>query len=147
VLTTTLIKEKYKNMRNASKTLTSFLILALALTVVGTSALAFPGGAPPAATSAPATSAPAAPTITKGTVVETMDSGGYTYLCIESGGQKKWAAIPQSPIKVGQQVELRPGMEMKQFTSKTLKRTFDTIVFSGGLAAAPASAAAPAAGK
>jgi hypothetical protein len=146
VLTTTLIKEKYKNMRNASKTLTSFLILALALTVVGTSALAFPGGAPSAAPSA-TTSAPAAPTITKGTVVETMDSGGYTYLCIESGGQKKWAAIPQSQVKVGQQVELRPGMEMKQFTSKTLKRTFDTIVFSGGLAAAPASAAAPAAGK
>jgi hypothetical protein len=131
-------------MRNASKTLTSFLILAL--TVVSTSALAFPGAGAGATPSA-ATAAPAAPTITKGTVVETMDSGGYTYLCIESGGQKKWAAIPQSPVKVGQQVELRPGMEMKQFTSKTLKRTFDTIVFSGGLAAAPASTAAPTAGK
>ena len=133
-------------MRNASKTLTSFLILALALTVVSTSALAFPGAGAGAAPSA-APSAPAAPAALKGTVVETMDSGGYTYLHIDSGGQKKWAAIPQSQVKVGQQVELRPGMEMKQFTSKTLKRTFDTIVFSGGLAAAPASAAAPAAGK
>lgn len=133
-------------MRNASKTLTSFLILALSLTVVGTSAQAFPGAGPAAAPSA-ATSPPAAPTITKGTVVETMDSGGYTYLCIESGGQKKWAAIPQSQVKVGQQVELRPGMEMKQFTSKTLKRTFETIVFSGGLAASPSSVAAPAPGK
>jgi hypothetical protein len=129
-------------MRNAFKTLTAFMLLALALTVAGTSALAFPGGAPPAAMSAPA-----APAVTKGTVVETMDSGGYTYLCIESGGQKKWAAIPKAEVKVGQQVELRPGMVMQQFTSKTLKRTFDTIIFSGGLAAAPAAPAAPAAGK
>jgi hypothetical protein len=133
-------------MRNASKTLTSFLILALALTVVGTSALAFPGAGAGAAPSA-ATSTPAAPAITKGTVVQTMDSGGYTYLCVESGGQKKWAAIPKSQVKVGQQVELLPGMEMKQFTSKTLKRTFDTIVFSGGLVVAPAPSAAPASGK
>jgi hypothetical protein len=144
VLKTTLIKENLKNMRNAFKTLTPLLILALALIVASTSALAFPGGAPASAPSA-APSAPAAPTTIKGTVVETMDSGGYTYLCVESGGQKKWAAIRQSPVKVGQQVELLPGMEMKKFTSKTLKRTFDSIVFSQGLAAAPA--AAPVSGK
>jgi len=129
-------------MQNSLKTLASTLVLALSLALVGTVAFAFPGGAPSAA---PANTA--AQVTTKGTVVETMDSGGYTYLCIENGGQKKWAAIPQSQVKVGQQVELRPGMEMKQFTSKTLKRTFDTIVFSSGLAAAPAAAAAPSQAK
>jgi hypothetical protein len=133
-------------MRNAFKTMPSFLILALTLTMASTAALAFPGGAPSAAPSA-ATSTPAAPSTIKGTVVETMDSGGYTYLCVENNGQKKWGAIRQSQVKVGQQVELLPGMEMKKFTSKTLKRTFESIVFSQGLAAAPAPAAAPASGK
>lgn len=114
------------------KNLTSFLILSLLLTVASTAALAFPGGAPSGA--APAAQAnPAAP---KGTVVETMNSGGYTYLQIENGGQKLWAAVPQTEVKVGQKVELSPGMTMQQFTSKTLGRTFDSIYFCQGVVSA-----------
>jgi hypothetical protein len=69
-----------------------------------------------------------------GKVVETMDSGGYTYLCLERDGAKIWAAVPKTEVKVGQQVVLRGGMVMQNFTSKTLNRTFDSILFASGLA-------------
>ncbi len=68
-----------------------------------------------------------------GKVVETMNSGGYTYVLLENNGKKTWVAAPQTTIKVGQQVTYQPGGEMKNFTSKTLNRTFDSIIFSGGL--------------
>lgn len=73
-----------------------------------------------------------APTLS-GKVVETMDSGGYTYACIEKSGKKTWVAVPQTKIKKGQTLTFQPGMEMTNFESKTLKRKFDRIVFSGGL--------------
>jgi hypothetical protein len=68
-----------------------------------------------------------------GKVVETMNSGGYTYVSLENNGQKTWVAVPQTQVKVGQQVACQPGMEMKNFTSKTLNRTFASIFFSGGV--------------
>lgn len=71
--------------------------------------------------------------ITSGKVIETMDSGGYTYLQIEDKGQKAWFAIPGAKVKKGDKVTLQPGMPMQNFESKSLKRTFDVIYFSGGL--------------
>jgi hypothetical protein len=68
-----------------------------------------------------------------GKVVETMSSGGYTYVSIENGGKRTWVAMPQTTVTVGQQVTCKPGMEMKNFTSKTLNRTFASIIFSDGL--------------
>ncbi len=68
-----------------------------------------------------------------GKVVETMNSGGYTYVCLEKNGQKTWVAMPQTKVAVGQEVTCKPGMVMPNFTSKTLNRTFDSIVFSEGL--------------
>ncbi len=68
-----------------------------------------------------------------GKVVETMNSGGYTYVLIENSGTKTWVAGPQTTVKVGQQVTCQPGGEMKNFTSKTLHRTFESIIFSGGI--------------
>jgi len=71
-----------------------------------------------------------------GKVLETMDSGGYTYMQVDTGDSKPWVAIPQSQIKVGQEVTYQPGMVMNNFASKTLNRTFDSIVFSSGLVGA-----------
>jgi len=68
-----------------------------------------------------------------GKVVETMNSGGYTYVSLENNGKKTWIALPDTKVKVGQQLTCQPGMEMKNFTSKTLNRTFDSIIFSGGI--------------
>ncbi len=82
------------------------------------------------------TTAPGTGGTLKGTILETMDSGGYTYLQIDTGLNKPWVAIPQSAVKVGEQVNCQPGMVMKNFSSKTLNKTFDTIVFSSGLTGA-----------
>lgn len=68
-----------------------------------------------------------------GKVVETMDAAGYTYVALDQNGKKLWVALPQSKVKVGQQVTCQPGMVMTNFTSKTLNRTFDQIIFSGGI--------------
>jgi len=68
-----------------------------------------------------------------GKVVETLNSGGYTYVNIEKDGNKTWVAIPQTKISVGQEMSFKPGSVMNNFTSKSLNRTFDTIIFSGGV--------------
>lgn len=73
-------------------------------------------------------------TILSGKVVETMNSGGYTYICLEKDGQKTWAAILETKVSVGQDMVLQPGYEMFNFSSKTLNRTFDKIIFSTGVA-------------
>ena len=64
-----------------------------------------------------------------GTVLETMDGGGYTYVKADIGGQQVWAAGPQVAVKVGDQVSIAGGMEMRGFESKTLNRTFDSVYF------------------
>jgi len=69
-----------------------------------------------------------------GMVIETIDSSGYTYMLIDSGAGKKWVAIPESKVTEGEKVTYKDGMVMKDFSSKTLNRTFDSIIFSPGLA-------------
>jgi hypothetical protein len=75
-----------------------------------------------------------------GKIVETMNTGGYTYLCIEKNGKKTWVAVPEMQVTIGQKISLVPGQEMTNFTSKSLNRTFDKIIFSPGLATAAAGA-------
>lgn len=67
-----------------------------------------------------------------GKIVETMNSGGYTYLCIETDGKKTWVAIPETKVIVGENISLPPGYEMANFTSKTLNRTFEKVIFTTG---------------
>ena len=62
-----------------------------------------------------------------------MNSGGYTYVYLENNGKKTWVAVPQTTVTVGQMVTCQPGMEMKNFTSKTLNRTFASVFFSSGI--------------
>lgn len=95
----------------------SFTVLVLAMTVTG---IALPSYA-------------VGDQALTGKVVESMDSGGYTYLQIENNGKKTWVACPKTKIVVGQDITLSPGNEMKNFESKTLNRKFDSIIFSGGV--------------
>jgi hypothetical protein len=68
-----------------------------------------------------------------GKVIETMDSGGYTYVHIENNGKKTWVAVPKTKVEKGQNISFAPGAEMQNFESKTLNRKFDSIIFSGGV--------------
>lgn len=67
----------------------------------------------------------------KGKVLQTINSGGYTYIELrKKSGDKIWLAVPATEIAVGSQQTFNPGMVMQGFESKTLKRTFDQIVFT-----------------
>ena len=67
-----------------------------------------------------------------GKVAETMNGGGYTYVLLEKDGATTWIAVPQMKVTKGQTMSFKPGAEMENFNSKTLKRTFPKIVFSEG---------------
>jgi hypothetical protein len=67
-----------------------------------------------------------------GKVIETMDSGRYTYVCLEKNDKKLWLAVPKMKVVIGQNMSFKPGLEMVNFESKTLNRKFDKIIFSQG---------------
>ncbi len=67
-----------------------------------------------------------------GTVKETMNGGGYTYILLEFEGKKSWVAVPPMKVKAGDEVMLYPGKVMENFHSKSLNKTFRTIIFSQG---------------
>jgi len=84
----------------------------------------------------------------RGTVKETMNVGGYSYLLLETAHGEVWAAARQLPVAVGNEVEIAGLMPMVNFSSPSLKRTFDVIQFVGqaqvvGGDAAAATAATP----
>lgn len=70
-----------------------------------------------------------------GKILETMNASGYTYLHLDSQLGKVWVAIPETKVAVGDEVSSAPGMVMRNFTSTTLNRSFESIVFSPGLGA------------
>jgi hypothetical protein len=81
----------------------------------------------------------------KGKVVETMNSGGYTYVAIAtSSGETLWAAGRKTVVKVGEALDLKKEMEMTNFTSKTLGRTFKSIYFVSSLKVDPSARSRPA---
>jgi hypothetical protein len=76
--------------------------------------------------------APVKINVLSGKVAETMNSGGYTYILLNKGGEKTWVAVPEMQVSEGEEVVLRPGIEMVKFTSSTLNRTFERIILSAG---------------
>ena len=69
----------------------------------------------------------------KGKVVSTMNAGGYTYVEVEENGQKLWVAVMETKVNAGDVVEFPDSPPMVNFQSKSLKRTFDKIIFAPGL--------------
>ena len=67
----------------------------------------------------------------EGTVVDTMNGGGYTYVQIKEADTTFWAAGPQTEVSKGDKVAVVEQMWMNEFTSKTLNRTFDKLLFVG----------------
>ena len=66
----------------------------------------------------------------QGKVTETMNAAGYTYVEVDTGKNKVWAAAPITEIKVGDQVEFSTVMPMKNFQSKALNRQFSVVYFA-----------------
>jgi hypothetical protein len=118
--------KSYQGVLSMYRTLAYFIfavLLSFGPTVLPQPAMAMPK----------ASTLTAAPTIA-GTIIETMNASGYTYMLVLSGAEKTWVAIPATTVKKGAVINYYKGMVIKDFTSKTLNRTFDTIIFSSGLA-------------
>ena len=82
------------------------------------------------------------------TVLETMNAANYTYAKVEENGNVYWIAGPESAISVGAKISFIDQMVMENFTSKSLGKTFESIVFASTLipvdkAATKISAKAP----
>ena len=81
----------------------------------------------------------------EGEVLETMDVRGYTYVRFKAKtGNEMWAALPKSELRIGETVSIIESMLMKDFTSPSLSRTFDTIIFGVLAGAPPVTATLPA---
>lgn len=106
---------------------------------------------PAATASAPAVSATNAPAHgdISGTVLETVDAAGYTYIRIKTAAGERWAVVTQTKLDKGANVTVHEQMTADKFTSKSLNRTFEHIVFGNlageGGAAGPSPHATPAA--
>jgi hypothetical protein len=129
-------------------TLMSVIALSLALVACGEQQKAPEVVKPSVQPAAPAPAAPqkAASPAKSGKVIETMNAAGYTYVQVDTGTEKFWAAAPETAVKVGDTVAVPEGMPMPNFQSKALNRTFDVVYFVPALmvnGAAPASGTLP----
>lgn len=96
-------------------------------------------------TTQPQTPAPQASNNISGSVVETMNALGYTYVLVDSDNEQVWAATPQFAVSVGDLVVIPDGMPMHNYHSQTLDRTFDVVYFVDSILNASATNAANAA--
>lgn len=64
-----------------------------------------------------------------GTVQEVLQASAYTYLRVKEQDREVWAAITKRDMAVGEKVSFGDALEMKNFHSKELDRTFESIYF------------------
>ena len=116
------------------KTHLIFITLLIAFTEGSAQATAAsPDSAPASAAHAGAGTLPANPGTLNGEIIETMNAAGYTYVLLNTGSGKIWAAATETSVKVGQRVSVPAGELMTDFSSKALNRTFDRIYFVSGI--------------
>lgn len=116
--------------------------------IPGADSAQMPPGHPSVGAVATSSAAPADELIT-GKVKETMDAGSYTYVLVDDGKQKVWAATNHFDVKPGDRVTVPMGIKMTDYKSSALNRTFDAVYFVGSIAnvSRPASGGAPADGE
>ena len=62
-------------------------------------------------------------------VEEVVSGNSYTYLKVKEDDAVFWIAITKREIETGGSISFKEGLEMVNFTSKELQRTFETIYF------------------
>ncbi len=70
-----------------------------------------------------------APNVHKVTAEEVVQSSNYTYLRVSEDSKETWIAISRREVEAGKSYYYEPSIEMTDFVSKELKRTFKSIVF------------------
>ena len=70
-------------------------------------------------------------------VEEVLQANSYTYLKVKGDESEYWIAVTKSQIEKGETVYHEKGMEMKNFESRDLNRTFETVYFVQELSRSP----------
>jgi len=70
-----------------------------------------------------------APNVHQVTAEEVIQASGYTYVRVSEENKETWIAITRQEVEKGKSYYYQPSIEMTDFVSKELKRTFKTIVF------------------
>ena len=65
----------------------------------------------------------------KAVVKEVIQTSNYTYLRVEKQGEENWIAVTLEDFKEGEVIYYDGGLQMNNFQSKELNRTFDVIYF------------------
>lgn len=63
------------------------------------------------------------------TVNEVVQTSNYTYLKVDESGLEKWIAVTRMEAAAGDKLYYNDEMEMKNFESKELNRTFESVYF------------------
>ena len=64
-----------------------------------------------------------------GIVVDKMDAGSYSYLQLKENDKLYWVAVPKLEIENGESIYFSEYLEMIDFKSETLNRTFESVLF------------------
>ena len=68
---------------------------------------------------------------------EVLQANSYTYVKADENGKEIWIAILKREVEVGKTYYFDGAMEMKNFKSKDLDRTFESIFFLEGISDSP----------
>jgi len=68
-----------------------------------------------------------------GVVKSVANAGGYSYIEVERGGSTVWVAATEVALKAGDKIQWQGGSEMRNFTAKSLNRTFERITFASSV--------------
>ena len=103
----------------------------LALTVFSGLALAqpLPPGHPSVDTAKEGKAVPEAQLPQKAKVLSTIDAAPYTYIEVTQNKKTLWLAANAVAAKKGDVIRFDDGMTMTNFHSKTLNRTFPSVLF------------------
>jgi hypothetical protein len=73
------------------------------------------------------------------TVQEFINTSNYTYLKVDENGKDYWIAVNKIPVSKGETLFFSRSMEMKNFHSTELNKTFDTVLFVDNISKSPNS--------
>lgn len=73
-------------------------------------------------------------------VEEVVQTSNYTYMRVNENDAEKWIAVNRQEAAPGDVYYYETGLEMRNFNSKELNRTFETVYFVEGLSKEPTAA-------
>ncbi|HSD64123.1 MAG TPA: hypothetical protein VLB50_10005, partial [Ignavibacteriaceae bacterium] len=72
-------------------------------------------------------------------VSDFIQTPNYTYILASENSNEYWIAVPKMDAQKGEVLYFSQSMEMKDFKSETLNRTFDSILFVQDISRSPSN--------